>query len=204
MTGTPPEHESSSAWPSYDSTPLTWQGRQVSARSTSAPCSPTTATRPPSRETKHAGQLCDALHWTTDSIDRILERLEPIDVDESGEITRLGLARRSPCGNRSSGDRQVSMQLRNQQGEMAKFDRFQKRLEDDVRAVRGQLDARLRAAETAIEELRQADRPEEPGPALISASIRQRLSLSGLRHIWSASLRPLASERSSWSLDWGM
>lgn len=91
--------------------------------------------------------LCDALRWTADSIDLILDGGEPIEViDESGEVSLSGsIAQRLAEIEEVATTGLVSM--RNQQVEMGKFWRLLEQLTSDVRAV-----------EADLAELRQADR----------------------------------------------
>jgi len=97
--------------------------------------------------------LCDALGWTSDSIDRILDGFEPDEAgDESGDVSRLDLL----DGRLSEIEALATTglaQLRNQQDEMAKFWRLLRQLEDDLRAV-----------EAALGQLREAQRPGDVGP----------------------------------------
>lgn len=88
--------------------------------------------------------LCDALRWTPDSIDRILDGFEPLDVDESGDVSRLDV-----LDARVEEIEAVQAtglgQLRNQTTEMQKFWKLLEQLRGDVRAVESQL-AELRQA----------------------------------------------------------
>ena len=98
--------------------------------------------------------LCDALKWTADSIDLILDGGEPVAViDESGEVSRSEtLARRLAEIEEVATTGLVT--LRNQQVEMGKFWRLLEQLTSDVRAVEAEL-AELRQAERRGD----ADRP---------------------------------------------
>ena len=111
--------------------------------------------------------LCDALRWTPDSIDRILDGFEPVDVDDSGDISRLDLIDARLQEIEAVASTGLG-QLRNQQLEMEKFYRLHRRLEDEVRVVVAdrvaavaELAARLEAVERALAELRQAQRPDD-------------------------------------------
>jgi AraC-like DNA-binding protein len=122
--------------------------------------------------------LCDALRWTPDSIDRILDGDEPleVDADESGDVNRLDLL----DGRLSEIESVASMslaQIRTQQAELAKFWRLLEQLQDAVRssvtdrvvaetqleAADDALRARLAAVETALAELRRVERPGDAG-----------------------------------------
>jgi transcriptional regulator with XRE-family HTH domain len=95
--------------------------------------------------------LCDALRWTPDSIDRILDGEEPLESDESGEISRLDQL----DGRLSETQERVSRNveaLRNQDREMEKHWKFVQQLASDLRAV-----------EAALQELRQSRPHVEPG-----------------------------------------
>jgi AraC-like DNA-binding protein len=130
----------------------------------------------PREQTRWA--LCDALHWTPDSIDRILDGDAPleVDADESGDVSRLDLL----DGRLSEIESVASMgltQIRTQQAELAKFWRLLEQLQDAVRssvadrvAAETQLESadselrvRLAAVETALAGLRQAGRPGDVG-----------------------------------------
>lgn len=128
----------------------------------------------PRDKTKWA--LCDALKWTTDSIDRILDGGEPViaDPDDSGEVSPL-----ERLDGRLTEIESMLMSnlthIRNQQTEMEKFWRLQRRLEGevraavaqreavgaDLRAVDAQLSERLEEVEKALAELRRASRPDD-------------------------------------------
>jgi AraC-like DNA-binding protein len=130
----------------------------------------------PREQTRWA--LCDALRWTPDSIDRILDGDAPleVDADESGEISRL-----DQLDGRLSEIEAVAAtglgQLRTQQEDMAKFWKLLERLQDAVRssvadrvAAETQLEAaddvlraRLAAVETALAALRRVGRPDDAG-----------------------------------------
>lgn len=123
----------------------------------------------PREQTRWA--LCDALQWTPDSLDRILDGFEPIQVaDNSGEISRLDQL----DGRLQEIEALVVAGLesdRTQQVEMAKFFRLHEQLKGEVRAAAAQLRGvqtdtrqRLAALETAIEELRRGQRPTDAGP----------------------------------------
>jgi AraC-like DNA-binding protein len=96
--------------------------------------------------------LCDALRWTPDSIDRILDGDEPLEAeDASGEVRRLDQI----DGRLAEMEALASANLasiRAQTDEMARFWRQFQQLKDDVRAV-----------ETALTQLRQAPDQGEPG-----------------------------------------
>lgn len=112
--------------------------------------------------------MCDALQWTPDSIDRILDGEDPLDADHSGELSRLdqldGRMQEMEALATTGLD-----SIRTQQLEMQKFWRLLERLQGDVlaaiadrtaadeahRAEAAAQAARLRALEIAIAELRQ-------------------------------------------------
>lgn len=104
--------------------------------------------------------LCDALQWTPNSIDLILEGGEPVEVsrDESGEVSLLAdlAGRLAEIEAMSTTSLEA---LRTQQGELAKFWRLHQRLEDEVRAADDDLRERLQRLETAAQELRRGRRP---------------------------------------------
>lgn len=96
--------------------------------------------------------LCDALQWTPDSIDRILDGFEPIVADDSGDFSRLDV-----LGARVEELEALQatglLQYRNQQTEMTKFWTLLQQLRGDLRAV-----------ETQLAELRRARGQGDAGP----------------------------------------
>jgi AraC-like DNA-binding protein len=120
--------------------------------------------------------LCDALQWTQDSIDRILDGDEPLESDDSGEVRRLDLL----DGRLSEIESVASMgltQIRTQQAELAKFWRLLEQLQDvgrssvadrvaaetQLESADSELRVRLAAVEKALAELRQAGRRGDVG-----------------------------------------
>lgn len=98
--------------------------------------------------------LCDALHWTPDSLERILAGGEPVDAaDESGEVTRL-----QQIDGRLQEIEAIAttglQQMKNQQEELSKFWKILRQVQGDLRAVQSELG-----------ELRQARRPGDAGPS---------------------------------------
>ncbi len=97
--------------------------------------------------------LCDALQWTPDSLDRILDGDEPVEAgDESGDVSRLDLLDGRLAEIEALATTGLA-QLRNQQDEMAKFWRLLRQLEGELRSV-----------EVALVQLREAQRPGDAGP----------------------------------------
>jgi transcriptional regulator with XRE-family HTH domain len=98
--------------------------------------------------------LCDAMRWTPDSLDRILDGGEPLEAaDDTGEVTRLELI----DGRLQEIEAMATTalgQMRNQQEELSKFWKILRQVQGDLRAV-----------ESALGELRQARRPGDAGPS---------------------------------------
>lgn len=103
--------------------------------------------------------LCDALQWTQDSIDRILNGEEPVVAvtDDNGEVSPFAdlSGRLDEIGAQVSSNLEI---LRHQDREMEKYWRLQEELQGEVRAAAKRLDA----VEKAIAELR---RPRRRGGA---------------------------------------
>lgn len=103
--------------------------------------------------------LCDALGWTPDSIDRILEGLEPVDVtsDNSGDVSPLAelAGRLAEIEALQSTGLET---LRAQQEEMVKFFRLHQRLEGAVGKTEADLRERIAKLEKAVQELRRSQR----------------------------------------------
>jgi DNA-binding Xre family transcriptional regulator len=80
--------------------------------------------------------LCDALRWTPDSIDRILDGDEPLESDESGEVSRLDRFDGQLAEMQALADSNLE-RIRAQQEDMAKLWKRLERLEGAVRRVEG-------------------------------------------------------------------
>jgi transcriptional regulator with XRE-family HTH domain len=106
--------------------------------------------------------LCDALRWTPDSIDRILNGDEPIEAeDETGEFSQTELYARRLSQMEERGDENRSA-IAAVSDEQLKLYRQQRRHEGEVA--------------DALADLREHLAEVETGAALVAAELRERLA----------------------------
>jgi transcriptional regulator with XRE-family HTH domain len=111
----------------------------------------------PREQTRWA--LCDALEWTQDSIDRILDGADPVAVtqDDSGEVSRLDQIDARLMEIEAQAMAATDQRL-TQQDELAKFYHLHQRLAGEVAAGVADLRSRLDAVETELSALRRVVR----------------------------------------------